>query len=598
MAKIHGHDLSAAATEYIIDLVQGLPESETKDLGKALNGGFTKPAIIRERLAGIARSAAPLPKWFVDSLCGYAEGRELVAKLSLEALKDLGDTLSTLLGVGKLHLALVLDERENVRKFGFSLGLSSGRATAEDKNAARDLWLEFVNTFFFRSFGIATSSEAPPACETVAPSIEHAPAVTPPDVDQNQNKRLRAVLKALRKRFRERAREQQQKSKQELERQKKIAESLSTELATAKSHMRDLESQLAEREKGFQAAVEQGMRERTSEFVRPWLQAPRETKAILEETNCTQNSVLKLAQEALQAQAREDEYTGNRLQLEKHVQDLCGWRERLAAAAKTAIHPLASTTQALAEVEKEISRIEKRLNRVHDSPLLQQILIKANHVESPTELSELSKLAQELRDKSLLSSTEAYSIIQAIHRKYSILEDKNGKRANGEDAGWVLRSTIRANTNSVILLDGHNIVFGLKDLFEEHYENGVPGSKARRALVDWIVCMVRNYAAVQARIYFDAPKATFENVIPNVRVEFSGGEGAHRADNRIEAYLQFLRTKSLQTVDHKVFVVTNDIELRRSATKLNAVAVSIESFAVLLTACRSGKTIARKTEQR
>ena len=68
-------------------------------------------------------------------------------------------------------------------------------------------------------------------------------------------------------------------------------------------------------------------------------------------------------------------------------------------------------------------------------------------------------------------------------------------------------------------------------------------------------------------------------VARNLEVIYSGGTGKDRADELIVANLQF---KDLQRVDQKVFVVTDDREVRRGIVRTGAKYVPVNLFAVFL----------------
>jgi hypothetical protein len=195
-------------------------------------------------------------------------------------------------------------------------------------------------------------------------------------------------------------------------------------------------------------------------------------------------------------------------------------------------------------------------------------------------LAELSKAVDAIGAQRLLDSPGLTKLSMAIHRQHSLWEDKNRPRSGPEDPGWQLRRCISKNSDSLVILDAHNILYQLKELFGRDYENGYPGKAAREHLIRLVANLAHDRPKIQVRIYFDGPKVHMERVIPNVRIEFSGGTGPHRADHRIHEHLTFADFASTPT---KKFVVSNDMEVRRFAQDHNALPVSAEALGVILT---------------
>jgi hypothetical protein len=184
-------------------------------------------------------------------------------------------------------------------------------------------------------------------------------------------------------------------------------------------------------------------------------------------------------------------------------------------------------------------------------------------------------------DAELVRKEDRRRVYDALQRKLSLL-DANDRPADtdGPDHGWTLRHVIFRNRPSLIILDGHNILYGLEDIFRPHYnEEGHPGRKARERLVGMARRLAQDRPNLRVRICFDAPRREIIQVTPNVEIEFSGGRGEHRADRRIREHVSLRRPEEL---DHQWFVVTDDRAVRREAAKNGARYVAVDLFAVLL----------------
>lgn len=122
----------------------------------------------------------------------------------------------------------------------------------------------------------------------------------------------------------------------------------------------------------------------------------------------------------------------------------------------------------------------------------------------------------------------------------------------------------------IAIFDGWNIILGarpqrrsqnlLRDRSEllaaaESYAGSHPGSFA------WIV--------------YDGADEGAAMPAPHVRVSYTGGEGAQRADRLI---MDFLRMISLSGQDVHITLITGDHALSRAAAKLNAKVVTPDEF--------------------
>jgi hypothetical protein len=84
---------------------------------------------------------------------------------------------------------------------------------------------------------------------------------------------------------------------------------------------------------------------------------------------------------------------------------------------------------------------------------------------------------------------------------------------------------------------------------------------------------------LRTRICFDAPCLEITTVAPNLEIEYSGGQGEHRADQNIAEQVAWRRPNEL---NQKWYVVTDDRAVRRHAVSDGARVVPVNLFAVLL----------------
>jgi hypothetical protein len=228
----------------------------------------------------------------------------------------------------------------------------------------------------------------------------------------------------------------------------------------------------------------------------------------------------------------------------------------------------------------EIARVQKVLGMHRPSEnWLQTLLARINGCSDWDQLGGSSDLVERLTDEGLVSQHDAIKLHDRIHAGFSRLQAADPNRIDTRsDNGWSLRGVLHRNEKTHLILDGHNIVFLLKEVFEQDYELDHPGQKARNRLQGMIVKLAESRPNLSVTICYDGPTANTYELSPNVQAIFSGGEGTDRADQRIEDYL----LKPGQDPDCKTFVVTDDRPLRGRAMRLGALYVPVGVLAVLL----------------
>ena len=139
---------------------------------------------------------------------------------------------------------------------------------------------------------------------------------------------------------------------------------------------------------------------------------------------------------------------------------------------------------------------------------------------------------------------------------------------------------------ALLVVDGWNAIFGsirLKRLDEQIADQAapVPESPPAHPTQGWrkqLIAVVRQWLDARpddrAWIVFDGPRATGKTSA-RLRVSYTGGKGAHRADRLVCDYLRMRRYDGRKG---KVIVVTNDRGFRLEAERLGAETTGIEEL--------------------
>jgi hypothetical protein len=586
MARIKDVLLTPALNEELVRQLDDIPEQTLRSWAQHMPGGFRQARAIRERLAISIRGNAPIEPQFLEWLEFCLPLRDAVSSLSIVGIEAVFREWASVVGCKKLLLSLLVDRRPEVQQFAARhMELANLPAPSADAiKTAHELYVEFCVSVFFTAAGVTPiplsedeimDSTADPELQSRIADLEEETAA-----GEQTIARLRRELQEERQRSQARLKEQADKAAQE--RQQLIAERESARTDTARSLKEKsvLQTEMEQLRQNLDDAVARGVEEKTSATVRKWLERPRAVETALVEAESKSGDLLARAEAALNAQAQWDRHAGNRLELERKLLSLEAAHQRLIAALQTALKPVPELRPLAQDLESEIARLRAVLaDAAPPDTLHSQLLLIINRAVSWDELRGCSRLIDQLAEYGLLDLRSRRDAYNGLHRKFSLLAESARPKEADADNGWSLRDALFRNRSTLLLLDGHNLLFGLPDIYGAYYEEGCPRRKARERLISNTGTLARNRDKLQVRVCFDGPEANVLKTGRNVEVHYSGGNGTHRAEELIVSNLQF---KDLQSLDQKVYVVTDDRELRRRILQTGASFVPNDVFAVLL----------------
>ena len=147
------------------------------------------------------------------------------------------------------------------------------------------------------------------------------------------------------------------------------------------------------------------------------------------------------------------------------------------------------------------------------------------------------------------------------------------------DAVSKLGQALAGHTPAILLLDGHNVLFGLPVRYNPPRGGAVTDAEKREKLTADVVRLTATSPNVRAWVVFDGPTRSDTQAAPNVRITYSGGSGEHRADGVILDNLRFFNSQAPET---PAFLVSNDGDLCTAARKLGAQTVPVLDFGAFL----------------
>jgi hypothetical protein len=218
MARIRKYDLAPELADTLVRLLGAMPDEQITAYGRnCLPGGFTRPALIRQRLDACVRGGAALPAEFVSFLRAFLPHRSFVQSMTLAALSDIFEVYAVLVGRNELLMALLVDEREEIHSYAVAQAqIKVSAPSDEEKQAASVLCASFIEDRFLKRAGIRLEfddetepeDESPAWCDPLlAPNIEELEA---------ENLSLQQTVTRLKKQLQEEKERARKKQEQHL----------------------------------------------------------------------------------------------------------------------------------------------------------------------------------------------------------------------------------------------------------------------------------------------------------------------------------------------------------------------------------------------
>jgi hypothetical protein len=168
-------------------------------------------------------------------------------------------------------------------------------------------------------------------------------------------------------------------------------------------------------------------------------------------------------------------------------------------------------------------------------------------------------------------------ILKAFRKRFAAVEalgvppPESDKDAT-KPAVSLLGSALAGQKPLMLLVDGHNALFGLPTRYNPQRGSAASEGDKRNKLVADIIRITAPNPAIRVWVVFDGPERTDTQASPNVRVTYSGGVGEHRADNVLLDNITFFRTADPNMA---ILLVSNDTDLCKAAARKGAQIVPV-----------------------
>lgn len=540
-------------------------------------GGFRAGNIpvLRARLQQIACGAGDVSQTLRCAIARRSRAHTLTGLLAVEALAEARHALATLLGAPVLLVALLLDDRDEVRARAEGWLLQPAPflalAPAEAVARLRELFAD-LHSLLGRAPEDAGAAPTHEAWLAQKERMEHRLR----DL-QAENRRLKGSEDRLSGLTRQavQADEQRAAARQRIQELEKTLRQTSRELEAATV---ELTRERTHREERLAAAVELAL---AQEF-HGWLSQARAAERDAQRLD-PQADLLAQAEAALRKQNETDRHSGNRAVLAERRNQVEQTLATVRAALRNALRPTADLLAAEDALAAESLRLEHLLDPDAPATPLESALAAQFQAVRDNDLPRLRELPDVLASLHLLDASALARLHTAFQRRVSALEalgvPPSPQTAAMPPAAALLARALAGQTPAILLLDGHNVLFGLPSRYNPARGASLTEAEKRQRLACDVAHLAGPNPALRAWIVFDGPTRQDTQAAPNVRVTYSGGQGEHRADGVLLDNIRFFISASPET---PILLVSNDQDLCANARRLGAVDLPVLDFGAFI----------------
>lgn len=333
----------------------------------------------------------------------------------------------------------------------------------------------------------------------------------------------------------------------------------------------------------FTERVETEVSRRTDERVIPWLPKVERQMALL--TSNDFQVIEERAKHFLDLQAADNKIYQTRAGLRSVLRRLQGLRDEVSDALLDSIRPRKDLKSVLKSIEAEIRRIKGVLDpsSVKEvSATCIELLQRVSMAESLDELAVIRGDKAKLVSESKLDQHEAKIVSERIHTTSDMFYRDHSRNHPDKDLNTALlklpsvlvRLRLGKGSPVKLIVDGHNVLFTLDDIFGNYYEDDIPAELARAELTSRIDTVCQQFTSLTVDLWFDSSSASRVTISEKLSIFYSGGVGKNRADDQIIKSLEALSSTSV-FLD---FVVTDDQDLGDRARAMGTQVISCDEF--------------------
>jgi len=530
-------------------------------------GGFrnAKPAILRTRVRQIVCGSAEVSPALRRMLALRSPAAVLLRLLPLEVVAANRHALAAVLGSYALTIALLLDARADVRAKG-EAWVSVPLVVCSQEEALAQLREVFAPLMTVLG---ASAAGGAPVTQGVWREQKEQLELRIRDLGE-QNRRLKGVDDRLAGVNRQLAASKEQagsakRRADEAERALRLKNTAYENLAA------ELSREVSQRKERLMAAIDLAL---AREF-HGWLGNARTVEAAVRD-GASSGDLLAWVEAALAHQEEMDHHSGNRAQLTRRLEALEAAHGRVMFTLRHALRQSPELKQVAVELSAEISRLRGMLGHAMVSEPIERALAECICAAHDNALPELRMLPDKLAAVGILNADALARVHQIFQERVAVIQalgvppDPGTEKKRGSVS--VLGRALAGQLPAMLLVDGHNVVFGLPTRYNPPRGGSASEADKRNRLASDIVRLTAPNPAVRAWIVFDGESHAESQAAPNVRVSYSGGTGEHRADGVLIDNIRFFKGADPEMT---VLLVSDDADLCKTASRLGAQIVPV-----------------------
>jgi len=535
---------------------------------------------VRGKLIAMLEHQGPIPEPLGSALQRLGITRSIINVFSEDVIRAIAPNLHAYYG-DLAFAAMLLDDRDDVKMLGYEYLQTSVSQLDEVEGQEEPSSRDEISPAARTAAAERLAGQLRPFVRDFTRIIQDAKASDDKAAKEESTRGETESIRVLNDKL--------SKLESDLKRSKSHAEKLESNLLlkeqellkvkrsrdTARENLSTKSDALASLEAELEQRVSDSINHRLNERLRPWLSSLIAQERLSE--SARKDALLTAVSEVLTRQAEVDKQYGTIQKLEGQLGDLLEAKEKLLFSLDNSIQPRREIPLLISRIDLEIDTLEKQLGRKERpelSSLTTQLCSEIKLADSLETLSEIRTRVMKISDSGGLSSVETRILFEVVLERtdqlYCSTLIESNRTWHYESflglPGNYLRALISDRLHCRLIIDGHNLLFSLDDLFGEFYEGGTPKALAREELTKRSISLVEQFQSVVMDIWFDGPELTNTTVHESLRVHFSGGHGTDRADDSIVAFLRSLSSNDISVT----FVVTNDRALRERCNTVGA----------------------------
>jgi len=547
---------------------------------RSMSAGFRTGKVpgshLKAQLLKMLDTKGEIPAPLLDAVRRVGLTDSIVKVLSFDAIRLIHAELAKFYG-NSIYVAMLIDDREEVRSLGdlFLAELGPDEPSQANRRVAAKEVLDKLEPFhriFSEIIDTAIENE-------VHVSSYSSSTVTP---DQELVPRLKSEQTRLEKELKRAVANRERLSIQLTELSYKLDKSELSRKSLAFG-VQELQNQLSALSSSFEQRVAAEVTRITDERILPWLPAMERLEAF--GTSRESQSIEEQAKQALELQTADDKIYKTKSDVRRTLKRFKELRDEISDALVDALRPRKDLRRVLTALDLEIERLASAVKDQSETTVSNEcaeLLQRVNSAESLDDLAMIRKDKEQLASEGKLGLSDARILSARIHTKSDLVYRGYFREAPLSELNSNLRALpatlfrmrISRGLTVRLVIDGHNVLFTLADMFKVFFESDVPAKKARDELAIRIENIAQKFPALTVDLWFDSPTFGRETVSKQLCIFYSGGRGANRADDQIVAALKALVSLNEQTV----FLVSNDRELADRSEANGASVISCDEF--------------------